>query len=74
MLARGLWIVQRGFCFSLAVLREPGEAPCPKACIKPGWRVERRVEGRVLERAEVKRPRLARGLKMNTASLISEAG
>lgn len=56
------------------VCREPGEAPCPKACIKLGWWVERRVEGRDSALAEVKRPRLALGLKMNTISLISEAG
>lgn len=54
--------------------REPGEAPCPKAWIKPGWWVERRVEGRGSELAEVKRSRLVLGLKMNKASLFSEAG
>lgn len=73
-LAWGLWVVQRGFCFSLGVLESLGKQPCPKAWIKPGWWVERRVEGRHSEIAEVKRPRLVLGLKMNKASLISEAG
>lgn len=65
---RGDFVLARGFS------RGPGEAPCPKAWIKPGRWVERRVEGRDTEILEVKRPRLVLGLKMNKASLISEAG
>lgn len=42
--------------------------------LNEGWWVERRVEGRGSVLAEVKRPRLVSGLKMNKASLISEAG
>lgn len=67
-LAWGFWVVQRVF------FREPREAPHPKAWIKPGRWVEHRVEGRDSLLAEVKRPRLMLGLKMNKASLISEAG